>query len=292
MFVYDYHPLSKTLADAHFGPNAIFNHGAQEPILWSYITQITNALRAIHSTGLAARSVELSKILLSSKMRSAAFYQTDPTTSKFDVRIRLNCCGMLDVLRPEQRPPADVQAEDFVALGKMMLILACHNPMAVHSFAKSIDYVAKSYSSGFRDLVYHLSTGGIKTVDKLSEAVTNHTFQSLDSALHYNDELESQLKREVENGRIVRLLCKLGFINERPEFDHDPRWSETGDRYYLKLFRDYVFHSVDENNNPVVDLAHVLTCLNKLDAGIDEKIMLVSRDSNNCFVITYKDVSP
>jgi PAB-dependent poly(A)-specific ribonuclease subunit 3 len=33
----------------------------------------------------------------------------------------------------------------------------------------------------------------------------------------YVDVLESELGAEVENGRIVRLLSKLGFINERAE---------------------------------------------------------------------------
>lgn len=56
----------------------------------------------------------------------------------------------------------------------------------------------------------------------------------------------------------------MGFINERPEFDMDLSWSETGDRYLIKLFRDYVFHQVDENGRPVVDMVHVLTCLNKV----------------------------
>jgi hypothetical protein len=32
---------------------------------------------------------------------------------------------------------------------------------------------------------------------------------------------------------------KLAFINERPEFGVDPRWSESGDCYVLKLFRDF-----------------------------------------------------
>ena len=42
----------------------------------------------------------------------------------------------------------------------------------------------------------------------------------------------------------MRSLVKLGFINERPEHNRDARWSETGDRYMIKLFRDYVFHQV------------------------------------------------
>lgn len=99
------------------------------------------------------------------------------------------------------------------------------------------------------------------------------------------DTLEHELMRELENGRLVRLLTKFGFINERPEygtlvfsplraradhasnflrFDHDPRWAETGDRYLIKLFRDYVFHQVDETGRPVTDLSHVLTALNKV----------------------------
>jgi PAB-dependent poly(A)-specific ribonuclease subunit 3 len=41
-------------------------------------------------------------------------------------------------------------------------------------------------------------------------------------------------------------------------------WSETGDRYLLKLFRDYVFHQVYEDGNPYIDFAHVIDCLNKV----------------------------
>lgn len=82
------------------------------------------------------------------------------------------------------------------------------------------------------------------------------------------DRIESELMSELENGRLVRLLCKFGFINERPEFARDARWSETGDRYMVKLFRDYVFHQVDEHGRPVVNLSHVLTCLNKVPCCI------------------------
>lgn len=52
--------------------------------------------------------------------------------------------------------------------------------------------------------------------------------------------------------------------DECGRFAREPRWSETGDRYIIKLFRDYTFHQVDEQGNPVVNLSHVLTCLNKV----------------------------
>ena len=53
-------------------------------------------------------------------------------------------------------------------------------------------------------------------------------------------------------------------LDSTSRFARDPRWSETGDRYIIKLFRDYVFHQVDEAGRPVVDLGHVLGCLNKV----------------------------
>jgi len=102
--------------------------------------------------------------------------------------------------------------------------------------------------------------------------------------------LTSELSRELENGRIARLMMKLGTINERQEYDGDRSWSENGERYMLKLFRDYVFHQVDAAGSPVLDLAHMVRCLNKLDAGVDEKILLTSRDEQTNFVVTYKEL--
>ena len=47
-------------------------------------------------------------------------------------------------------------------------------------------------------------------------------------------------------------------------FNNDPAWSETGDRYMLKLFRDYLFHQVDSNGAPWIDVSHMVQCLNKV----------------------------
>jgi PAB-dependent poly(A)-specific ribonuclease subunit 3 len=59
-----------------------------------------------------------------------------------------------------------------------------------------------------------------------------------------NDVLEAELAKEVESSRLFRLLTKLSTVVDRAELNGDFGWSEYGDRYMLKLYRDYVFHQV------------------------------------------------
>jgi PAB-dependent poly(A)-specific ribonuclease subunit 3 len=83
---------------------------------------------------------------------------------------------------------------------------------------------------------------------------------------------------------------KLNLILERPEHEHNLAWSETGERYYLKMFRDYVFHAVHPNGRPNTDLSHILGCLNRLDAGSMETIQLTSRDGETAFIVSFRDI--
>lgn len=79
IFAYDYHPTSRTLFTEHFTPKppAIGKNGRLQPqemhvpekVIWSYVTQLCNALKAIHSEGLAARMVDPSKILVTGRNR-------------------------------------------------------------------------------------------------------------------------------------------------------------------------------------------------------------------------------
>jgi len=62
-------------------------------------------------------------------------------------------------------------------------------------------------------------------------------------------------------------------------------------RKVLKLFRDYVFHQADADGSSVLDLGHVISSLNKLDAGDPEKIVLASRDGESLLVVSYADIS-
>ncbi|EWC47134.1 hypothetical protein DRE_03503 [Drechslerella stenobrocha 248] len=290
VFVFDYFPLSQTLQEVHFGPNSRYqnrHHGAHqnqtqnantEHMLWSYIVQIASALKTIHAAGLAARTIQPNKLLLTNKNR-----------------IRINCCSIFDVLHFEGgRTLLELQQDDYIAFGKLILSIACNNPHAINNAQKSMDYVGRTFTPELKNFLLYVfngpANGGPRTMDELLSMVSFQLIQNFDSSLHQNDVLESQLSKELENGRLVRLLCKFGFINERPEFAHDRTWSETGDRYLIMLFRDYVFHQVDEAGNPVIDMVHVLSCLNKLDAGTDERIMLVSRDEQNCLIVSFREL--
>lgn len=284
IFVTDYHPLSKTLSDQHFPPPTRYGARAaptlvSEQTLWGYLVQLASALKAIHAANLAARCLDPSKILLTSKNR-----------------LRLTAASVLDVVQHDsQRPLQELQYEDFILLGRLVLALATANPAVVNSpTPAAVTLLARSYSAEMRDTVTWLLTPAqslpSKTVDELLVGISSHLASAYDTALHATDTLTSELSRELENGRLVRLLSKLGFINERPEYDHDRNWSEVGERYMLKLFRDYVFHQVDANGAAVTDLGHVLRCLNKLDAGSEERVSLVSRDEQTVFVVSYREL--
>ncbi|KAI9042969.1 PAN-complex poly(A)-binding subunit PAN3 [Aspergillus affinis] len=282
IFVTDYHPLSKTLAEQHLGAGNRFQgrHNAHIPeqVLWGYMTQIANGLKAIHSSGLAARVIEPSKILLTGRNR-----------------IRLNACAILDVVQYDnQRTIADLQRQDLVGFGQLIITLGANSPTVMHNPTKAMEHFTRAYSPQLKNSVFWLLNGLQKdqdrNIDMFITGISSQLMSTFDSALHLDDQLTSDLSRELENGRLVRLMTKLNLVNERPEYEHDRQWSENGERYFLKLFRDYVFHQVDAQGDPVVDIGHVLTCLNKLDAGSDEKVTLVSRDEQSCFVVSYKEV--
>ena len=66
----------------------------------------------------------------------------------------------------------------------------------------------------------------------------------LETANARSDQLESELAKEVESARLFRTVVKLNTVVDRAELNGDYQWAEYGDRYMLKLFREYVFHQV------------------------------------------------
>ncbi|EGF99407.1 uncharacterized protein MELLADRAFT_40296, partial [Melampsora larici-populina 98AG31] len=314
IFAFDYHPLSQSIHDEYlsgrkksslFSPspadhltksnttsryhrhrqtNGNGREGlVDERVLWSYIVQISNAIRIVHKAQLAVRTIHPTKILLTGTNR-----------------VRINGCGILDVIAYSPTPSvAELQEQDLIDLGKLICSIGssidCSSPNG-HVLVQAIEYMQQFFSSDLHEVIKYLlkppssEQSMSRSIEGFMQLIWSKTLDEVTNVFNHNDLMEEYLMRELENGRLVRLMAKFGFINERPEFDHDPNWSETSERYVLKLFRDYVFHQVDAQGKPVTDLSHVLTCLNKLDAGLDEKIMLVSRDEQTCAIVSYAEV--
>lgn len=284
IFVTDYHPLSKTLAETHFVNAGRYGSRAsstvQEQVLWGYIVQIASAIKTVHGSNLAVRCLEPSKVLLTDKNR-----------------VRLSACSVLDVVQFDaQRPLQDLQQEDLFLFGKLLLSIATNSLSSHLNMKGAIDQLGRSYTPELAQTIgwllglYPAQPVMTKTIDELLRGISGHVATSYDMVLHSEDTIKSELSRELENGRVLRLMAKLNTINDRPEHEGDPNWSTTGERYVLQLFRDYVFHQVDSNGGAVVDLGHMISCLNKLDAGSEEKVLLTSRDDQTVFVVSYKEL--
>jgi len=282
VLVYDFIPGAQTLQERY-----VFNlrtlTQVPESVLWSYIAQVLAALRLIHSQGLASRCIAGSKLLVSGESR-----------------IRLMCVGAMDMITSAttSKNSQERQWADLTGLGRVLLEVMCHNIAAWQpaNLAKSLEFVGTQYSEELKHFillvlsppqgsppptVFELSTTPLFAARLLSEC---------DNLYNQLDILERACSQEMENGRMMRLLIKLGLINERPDYDTDPHWAEHGDRYLLKLFRDYVFHQSTEDRRPYIDFGSIMSSLNKLDVGVDEKVMLMSRDEKNILVVSYADI--
>ncbi|XP_035981532.1 PAN2-PAN3 deadenylation complex subunit PAN3 isoform X1 [Fundulus heteroclitus] len=302
VFSYDFHAGAETMFSRHFNDPAADSYftkrkwGQHEPppprqhagllpesLIWAYIVQLSSALRTIHTAGLACRVMDPSKILITGK-----------------TRLRVNCAGVFDVLTFDNSQTNHLalmpqyQQADLVSLGKVVLALACNSLAGIQreNLQKAMELVSINYSSDLKNLILYLLTdqSRLRSVNDIMPMIGARFYTQLDASQMRNDVIEEDLAKEVQNGRLFRLLAKLGTINERPEFQKDPAWSETGDRYLLKLFRDHLFHQVTEAGMPWIDLSHIVSCLNKLDAGVPEKISLVSRDEKSVLVVTYSDL--
>jgi hypothetical protein len=72
------------------------------------------------------------------------------------------------------------------------------------------------------------------------------------------------LTREMENGRLFRLVSKLAFVTDRNSSDVGAASGDTGNSYLLQLFRDFVFHQGERDGGRVIDWGHIVENLNKV----------------------------
>lgn len=108
-----------------------------------------------------------------------------------------------------------------IHFGQLLLYLACGSQKAIHDLPRAIDHIHKAYSPELKDIILYLISkpSQMKAIDHVVMAIAPRMLDDLNAAFMQSDILEDELGRECENGRLVRLLCKLGHINERPEYE-------------------------------------------------------------------------
>lgn len=217
-FVHQYIPGARTLKERLGG------QPLSEPVLWSCIVQLVSAIRTIHSNNLAARSIDTTHIISN----------TDATASR--LRLRLNCAGIVDALEFEaRRHVRDLQVQDIIDLGWLILSLATGTEVNAKSSRNTIiqceNFLSQNFSMELRNLCMTLIRGSPQppSIMDVSRAITQHVYDEQETAYKSLDLTERLLSSEYESGRALRLLLKLGFINERPEFRADRSWSQSGE---------------------------------------------------------------
>lgn len=251
-----------------------------EQSVWDFVIQLTSIIRTIHSMNLACRIISPSRLLVDHKSR-----------------LRLSGVGIFDVIDCENsiNSVAQYQQEDLIEFGKLVLALACNSLIAIQKehINTSVEIISRNYSADLRNLILHFMTpssnlnGRVKSINDSMPTIGARFYTSLDNAYTRGDIIENDLSKEIENGRLFRLISKLNIVLDRQDMNGELQWTETGDRYMLKLFRDYVFHQVTPTGQPWIDLSHIVQCLNKFDTGSNDKICLVSPDSQNIMIVSY-----
>lgn len=330
-FVYDYFPLAKSIKEYYIYSNTFINtitlnETSSEKIqhfpctniscIWNLFTQLVIGMREIHiDFGNAIRTVDINHIIVTNPIPTLI----GETREIPFVKLKYNCVGILDVLEVESRKSlSEMQAEDIYKLAQVLITVGLRIPTPTISKTTLLEqhypyfrllYEHLENGSVLCDLIYDMLRGKIQNIEELAyhRTLLPHLYKEMSVLSTNNDVLYQSLSREYENGRIARLLMKLGFVNERPHgtgtggTSEADGWSDTGDRYVLKLFRDYLFHQsypspdvvTDEDNGlkttsigsrisetdpntnasstgvPCIDIGHVVSTLNKLDISFN-----------------------
>ncbi|KAJ1605841.1 Ser/Thr protein kinase, partial [Cryptosporidium canis] len=274
--VYDYIPNASTMESVHF------KEPIGEPLLWNYIIQIVLALVHIHSSQLAARVIDPTKLLIS-----------------YRGRLRLNCVGILDLTRvDESKTILDYQKQDLVALGYIILALCCGSLTIINDLNHAVEQIflkSSLYSNDLKKLVLILLSKPALNKNNLdvfilANMLAARMIPQIEHSLKLSDALENEFRKEIDNGRLFRLLTKINTIADRTQLNAIHKWNETGDRYVCKLFREYLFQQTDSQGRPVIDMGHILDSLAKVDVGTSETITLMSSDGSSILLVSFADI--
>lgn len=289
--VYDYYPLSNTLKEQYITRKlGMKQEHITEELLWTYLVQIVGALLAIHKEGLSAgSSLSSSKVIVTTKnrVRLAGVCVDDILDYQETDNLERSNGKMKTML--------ELQRNDVFQLGALMAELTATTlPMQMRGeySEQLINHLrsasGKTVSDEWIDVLISLNSADsdFNLAEFYSQRLSLRALEVMNGFQDLSDYYENHLLSEVENGRLFRLMAKLSSLIDRPEKEADL----GGNAFVLRQFRDFVFHTRDESGKPAVDLSRILVNLNKLDVGVDEKILLVSSEEDTCMIVSYKEV--
>jgi PAB-dependent poly(A)-specific ribonuclease subunit 3 len=168
-FIHQYCPGARTLRERFFASN---NPGPlPEGHVWSCVTQLVAAIRAVHGANLACRTLQLNHILCHGEGR---------------IRLRINCLGMVDALEFEARKQiGELQTEDMRDLGRLILSLATGIEVTKTSDGNTIRrcdvFVAQNCSPELHSLIVSLLLPNKPTpsVFAIANAIANYAMDEL-----------------------------------------------------------------------------------------------------------------
>lgn len=256
-FVHHYHVGAATLKERFFD-NVREGGGGSVPLpeslIWSCLTQLVSAIVAVHASSLAVRTLQLNHILCTQEGCNAMMAVVGPYGLP-KIRLRINCVGIVDVLEFEARKSLEeLQLEDMRALGCLLLSMTTGTEVTVNDVYRNnsqqqqlmilgqyLGFVRQNYSRDLHSLIESLLNPSMPPpgIRAVATNMAVRAFEEMDGAHSCIDEMHGSLSGIYESGRALRLMLKLAFVNERPEFGIDKNWSESGDCYILKLFRDF-----------------------------------------------------
>ena len=133
-----------------------------ERVIWTYVVQISSAIKQVHEARLAVRTIDATKILVTGQNRFVGLFPSAPWILKkknLNSSVRIGSCGLIDVLMYDT--PQDVsllQQEDLVMFGRLLYALCCSTLAVTNgaSFQKSLDTIGRQYSQDLKNAILFL----------------------------------------------------------------------------------------------------------------------------------------
>ena len=244
-FVHNYHAGAVTFKERFFNtPRGENGVPLPESFIWSCFTQLVSAIAAVHGSNLAVRTLQLNHILCTQEGSSGVIKSNSGPFGLPRIRLRINCVGIADIVEFEARKTLEeLQRDDMRSLGCILLSMTTGSEITMTDIYRGnnaqqqgqilipyFDFVRQNYSRELFVLIDSLLNPAVppQTIRGVASSMAMRAFEELDEAHTCIDKMDGSLMGIYESGRALRLLLKLAFVNERPEFGIDKNWSESG----------------------------------------------------------------